>query len=103
MKKKDYVYFIRIGAPSDNLYKIGTTNNIERRMKEHIRNYKKPIEVIWVSNPYSKYTTLRVEEQTISKWRETEGFHYIRNDRFIIDPSIKQVTIKVRKEWTVDF
>lgn len=101
--KKDHIYFIRIGAPSDNLYKIGTTNNMARRMRQHERNYKKSIEVIWISPAYSKYTTLRVEEQTISNWRNLDGFKYIRNDRFIINPSIHQVKIKVRKEWTIDF
>lgn len=101
--KGDFIYFIRIGAKSENLYKIGTTNNIKRRMKEHERYYKKPVTVLWVSRPYSKYTTLRVEKQTITKWKEREGFQHIRNDRFIINPTIHQVTIKVRKEWTIDF
>ena len=101
--KHDYVYFIRIGDEADNLYKIGTTNDVMRRMRQHERYYKKPVEVIWVSPAYSKYTTLRVEEQTINQWKGLEGFQYIRNDRFIIDPSIKQVTIKVRKEWTIEF
>ena len=63
--RQDHIYFIRIGAPEDNLYKIGTTNNLRRRMREHSRNYKKPIEVLWVSPAYSKWTTLRVEERTI--------------------------------------
>ena len=101
--KKNYLYFICIGAPSDNLYKIGTTNNIARRMRQHELYYKKPIKLIWVSPAYSKYTTLRVEEQTINRWRELEGFKYIRNDRFIISPEIHQVKIKVKKEWTIDF
>ena len=99
---KDHVYFIRIGARDANLYKIGTTNNIERRMHEHERKYKQPIEVLWVSPPYSKYTTLRVEDTTKEKWRAQSGFHYIPNDRFVIEPSINQVKIKVRKEWTID-
>lgn len=99
---KDHVYFIRIGARSSNLYKIGTTNNMERRMYEHERKYKQPIEVLWVSPAYSKYTTLRVEDSTKEQWRALDGFQHIPNDRFVIDPSIKQVKIKVRKEWTID-
>lgn len=102
-KKKDHVYFIRIGDPSENLYKIGTTNNIKRRMYTHERNYQKPIEILWVSPAYSKWTTLRVETAMIEQWKQTEGFKYIRNDRFIIDPTIRSVTIKVRKNWIVDF
>lgn len=101
--KGNYIYFIRIGDKSENLYKIGTTNNIQRRMTQHERYYKKPVTIIWVSREYSKYTTLRVEEQTINKWKEMAGFQYIRNDRFIIDPSIREVSVKVRKEWVIDF
>lgn len=99
--KDNVVYFIKIG--NGDLYKIGTTNNIARRMKEHERNYKQSIEVIWISPVYSKYTALRVEEQTIQRWKQLPGFEYIRNDRFKIDNSIHKVTIKVRKEWTIDF
>lgn len=103
MEKKDFVYFIRIGKPEENLYKIGTTNNMDRRMKEHQRYYKKEITVLWQSPPYSKWTTLRVEENTKEIWKKTEGFEYLRNDRFIINPEIRQVKIKVRKVWVVDF
>lgn len=102
-KKKDHVYFIRIGDPSENLYKIGTTNDIKRRMRDHERGYKKSVEILWVSPAYSKWTTLRVETAMINQWKQTEGFEYIRNDRFIIDPTIRAVTIKVRKNWIVDF
>ena len=101
--KHDYIYFIRIGEKSAHLYKIGTTNDISRRMHQHERYYKQPVEVLWISPAYSKYTTLRVEEQTIEQWKNLEGFQYIRNDRFIISPDIKSITIKVRKEWTVEF
>lgn len=101
--KNDYLYFIRIGDPSENLYKIGTTNNIRRRMTQHERYYQKPVTVLWISSLYSKYTTLRVEECTIEKWKQMEGFRYIRNDRFIIDPSIRKISIKVRKEWEIEF
>ena len=101
--KGNYIYFIRIGDKSENLYKIGTTNDIARRMRQHERYYHKSVTVLWVSKPYSKYTTLRVEERTIEKWKQEEGFQYIRNDRFIIDPSIREVSVKVRKDWVIDF
>jgi predicted GIY-YIG superfamily endonuclease len=101
--KEDFIYFIRIGAPCHNLYKIGTTNNMERRMKEHENYYGEKVTVLWQSPPYSKWTTLRVEENTKEIWKKTEGFEYLRNDRFVINPEIRQVKIKVRKEWVVDF
>lgn len=103
MSDTSKVYFIRIGDPADNLYKVGSTNNIERRMHELERYYKKPITIIWTSPAYSKYTALRAEEQTIEKLKNISGFSWVRKDRFIIDPSIHQITIKVKKEWTIEF
>ena len=72
-------------------------------MKEHENYYGEKVTVLWQSPPYSKWTTLRVEENTKEIWKKTEGFEYLRNDRFIINPEIRQVKIKVRKEWVVDF
>ena len=98
-KNKQYIYFCRIGEPAERLFKIGTTNNIKRRMSEHKRSYKKDIEVLGVIAVTSKYTTLRVEEQTIEKWKMNEGWEYHRNDRFTIPPEVTEVTIKVKKEY----
>ena len=103
MNDTSKVYFIRIGDPSDNLYKVGSTNNIERRMYELERYYKKSVTVLWTSPAYSKYTALRIEEQTIESLKNITGFSWIRKDRFIIDPSIHKITIKVKKEWTIEF
>lgn len=99
---KGYVYFIQIGEPEERLFKIGTTNNIARRMSQHRHYYKKDVKVLWVSPQYSGSTTLAVEKRMINTWRKVEGFHYVPKDRFYIDKNIKQVTIKVRKEWVVN-
>ena len=72
-------------------------------MKKKKKNYQKPIEVLWVSPAYSKWTTLSVETATIEQWKQLEGFAYIRTDRSIINPTIRAVKIKVRKEWVVKF
>jgi len=39
--KNEFIYFIQIREPQERLSKIGTTNNIKRRMQEHKRYYKK--------------------------------------------------------------
>lgn len=100
-KKGEYVYFIRIGSEQQRLFKVGTANNIMRRMLEHCAYYKQPIYILWVSPNYSKYTTLRVEDRSIQTWKTFEGFQYFRNDRFVIDSSISKVTIKVKKEYEI--
>jgi len=38
----------------------------------------------------SKYTTLRVEEQTIEEWKKNPDWEYLRNDRFIIPKDVKK-------------
>lgn len=64
---KQYIYLIRIGEPADRLFKIGTTNDMHRRMNEHRRAYKSDITVLGTIKVTSKYTTLRVEENMISE------------------------------------
>lgn len=98
-KNKEYIYLIRIGEPADRLFKIGTTNNINRRMSEHKRAYKKDIQILGTIAVTSRYTTLRVEENMISEWKTREGWVYKRNDRFIIPEDVQSVKIKVRKEY----
>lgn len=100
-KRGEYVYFLRIGKSSARLYKIGTTNDILRRMIEHCRYYGEEIYILWVSPNYSKYTTLRVEDRTRESWKEIGGFIYQKNDRFYIDSSIDKVQIKVKKIYEV--
>lgn len=102
-KNTDYIYFIRIGGQKSRLYKIGTTNNVKKRMAQHRRYYGTEVEIIWVSPAYSKWTTLRVEAKMIDLWKTLEGFEHIRNDRFVISPEINQVVIKVRKDYVVEF
>ena len=63
-KNKHYIYFIRIGEPDKRLFKIGTTNNMNRRMNEHKRYYKEDVTILGVIPVTSEYTTLRVEKQT---------------------------------------
>lgn len=96
---KQYIYFIRIGEPADRLFKIGTTNDMHRRMQEHRRAYKSDITVLGTIAVTSKYTTLRVEENMISEWKKNEGWVYKRNDRFIIPPEVETIKIKVKKEY----
>ena len=101
MKNKEYIYFIRIGEPAARLFKIGTTNNIDRRMKEHKRAYKKDIEILGIIALTSKYTTLRVEQRMIEKWKTFDGWTYKRNDRFIIPEDVQEVVITVRKDYKI--
>lgn len=98
-KNKYYIYFVRIGEPCERLFKIGTTNDMDRRMKEHKRYYKKDVAVLGVIPVTSEYTTLRVEKNTKEMWKQNKDWVYLRNDRFIIPKDVTEITIKIRKEY----
>lgn len=101
-KKGDYLYFIRIGDSKDRVFKIGTTNNIMIRMKQHQDYFKKDIYILWISPTYSKYTTLRIEDRQKAWWIEHQAdWQYIKNDRFIIPEFVKEIAIKVIKEYKI--
>lgn len=96
---KQYIYLMQIGEPKERVFKIGTTNDIDRRIKEHKRYYKKDVRLLGYIAVKSEYTTLRVEKQTKELWKTFEDWQYIRNDRFIIPESVNKVIIKVRKNY----
>lgn len=101
-KDFQYAYVLRIGDPQENLYKIGTTNDPRRRMLEHERYYKKPIEVLWLSPKLrGRFTALRVEEDNKEKWIAEGLGEYIRNDRFIITEEVTEISVTIKKEYKI--
>lgn len=102
-KKGDYIYLVQIGNPKNGqrFIKIGTSNNVKRRIGEELRQYKQDMCVLWVSPCYKKYTTLRVEEKTKDSWRALVDWEYIPNDRFLIPDIIQEVCVVVRNEYRI--
>lgn len=108
---KEFLYVGHYYDMSDNyILKIGTTNNLERRAKEHTRNYKKsdnytmPPESSFIYDwwlPLSKYNTLRYEDSNRSRWIEENVGQFRRNDRFVCEQKPSSVIVKIRKEYTV--
>lgn len=103
---KEYLY-VGHYEDIDNHYilKVGTTNDLERRRKEHTRNYKKSpnytmpsdgefVYDFWI--PLSKYNTLRYEDKTREKWINEGVGKFVRNDRFFCAkrPDFVEVTIR---------
>lgn len=92
------------------ILKIGTTNNLTRRKREHNTNYRKArqytlpytdtFEYDWYL-PLSKYNTLRYEDKNRLKFMEDGVGDYVRNDRFCCERKPDQVTIKIRKEYVI--
>lgn len=92
------------------LVKIGTTNDIDRRTKEHTRNYRKAKEYTLGADqefqmdayiPLSKYNTLRYEDLNRELLREIGFGEYIRNDRFLCGDLPESVPIKIKKTYIV--
>lgn len=106
--------FLYVGHYTDiqgnYILKIGTTNSLDRRRKEHTKNYKKSPNSTMPANEefhydwwlaLSKYNTLRYEDSNKRKWQEEQIGEYIRNDRFVCAEAPKEVVVKIRKEYTI--
>ena len=106
--------FLYVGHYIDNdgqyILKIGTTNDLDRRQKEHTRNYRRAkINTLPKENQFeydwwiglSKYNTLRFEDSNRAKWQEENIGRFVRNDRFVCAEKPAEVTIKIRKEYCI--
>ena len=92
------------------ILKIGTTNNLARRQKEHNLKYKKasnhtmPLDGsfeydFWI--PLSKYNTLRYEDKNRELWKSLNIGEFIRNDRFVCTNKPDFVEIAIKKTYIV--
>lgn len=110
-KEKEYLYVGHyVDCCGNYILKIGTTNNLERRRKEHTRNYKKSpaytlnddgeFEYDWHLK-LSKYNTLRYEDRNREKWQELGIGEFVRNDRFYCEHKPEKVEITIRKTYEI--
>lgn len=106
--------FLYVGHYTDEdgnyVLKIGTTNNLERRRKEHTRNYHRtphnpmPLDEEFTYDWFtklSKYNTLRYEDSNKELWKSQEIGQYIRNDRFVCEEKPQKVVVTIRKEYEI--
>ena len=111
MREKEYLYVGHYVDLSGNyILKIGTTNNLERRRKEHTRNYRKsPVYTLDVFDEFvydwhvklSKYNTIRYEDRNREKWQEMGVGEFVRNDRFCCQSKPEKVDITIRKTYEI--
>ena len=106
--------FLYVGHYTDTngryVLKIGTTNNLERRRKEHTRNYRRGKTLTLSATdeflydwflPLSKYNTIRYEDKNRAKWQEENIGEFVRNDRFLCQEKPNKVIVKIRKEYEI--
>lgn len=112
MREKEYLYIGHyIDIDGNYMLKIGTTNELERRRKEHTRNYRKAeayrlpkdreFEYDWHIK-LSKYNTLRFEDKTRERWQNENIGEYVRNDRFRCAEKPTKVEVTIRKTYEVE-
>ena len=112
MNKKEFLYVGKyIDINGNCLIKIGTTNDLERRRKEHTRNYRRaknytmPADAEFTYDwfiPLSKYNTIRFEDKNRERWKEQGIGEFVRNDRFCCGNCFpSQVEIKIRKTYVI--
>lgn len=92
------------------ILKIGTTNDLDRRAKEHTRNYRRAkehtmpptavFEYDWFL-PLSKYNTIRYEDKNRDLWGKMGFGEFVRNDRFCCAVKPVSVNVTIRKTYTV--
>lgn len=109
--EKEFLYVGHyVDVDGNYVLKVGTTNNLERRRKEHTRNYlntphsQMPLDEEFTYDwylPLSKYNTLRFEDRTKEKWKEENFGRYIRNDRFVCEEKPTKVEITIRKTYEI--
>lgn len=103
---KEFLYVGHYFDENGNyILKIGTTCDLNRRQKEHTRNYRKSpnftmpadgcFEYDWYL-PLSKYNTLRFEDRNRQMWQDMGIGEFVRNDRFYCatKPDFVQITIR---------
>lgn len=107
--EKEFLYVGHyIDTDGNFVLKIGTTNDLERRQKEHNRNYAKTpnhpreteFEYDW-HRELSKWNTLRYEQSNKDTWRAEGGGEYIRNDRFVFAEKPTKVEVTIRKTYEI--
>ena len=110
--EKEYLYIGHYTDTAGNyILKIGTTNDLKRRKREHTSNYRKaknytmPREQEFEYDfclQLSKYNTLRYEDKNRLAWQEQGIGDFVRNDRFNCGQHKPQnVYLKIRKTYTI--
>ena len=108
---KEYLYVGHyLDTHGNYILKIGTTDNLKRRRREHNNYYRRTpnhpmphentFEYDWYL-PLSKYNTLRYEDRNKSRWQEELSADYLNNDRFIFAEKPQSVNVKIRKNYLI--
>lgn len=109
--EKEFIYVGHyVDTEGNYILKIGTTNDLKRRARDHTRTYKKspthtmPADSAFTydwSLPLSKYNTLRYEDRNREAWKNAEIGEFVRNDRFKCAEKPEFVEVTIRKTYRI--
>lgn len=109
--QKEWLYVGHyIDEDGNFMLKIGTTNDLDRRRKEHNRNYRRAPKFTMPPGgefvydwflPLSKYNTLRYEDANRAAWQAAGVGEFVRNDRFLCANRPNFVEVKIRKVYQI--
>lgn len=97
---KSFVYVMKFFPPNGKYYyKVGISNNPQRRRKELKRQYKVDrVEIIWSSPNLAESTARRVENELLN--RISQKHEMIRKECFYAEEPLEMI-VKIRKEYFV--
>lgn len=109
--EKEYLYVGHyIDTKGNYILKVGTTNNLKKRQRQHNTKYKtaancpmaqdSSFEYDWHIE-LSKYNTLRFEDRTRAKWKEEQIGKFITKDRFLCEEKPTVVQVVIRKTYEI--
>ena len=109
--EKEFLYVGHyVDTEGEYILKIGTTNDLDRRKKEHTRNYRRATKYTMPKDqefvydwqlPLSKYNTIRYEDRNKARWQDERVGEYVRNDRFVCAVKPTEVAVQIRKEYKI--
>jgi predicted GIY-YIG superfamily endonuclease len=112
MNEKKYLYVLKYLTVNDKIVvKVGTTNNLKRRMYEHNNYYQKKaknhrmpkgatVELVWAKQ-FSAENVEKYEEENKEYWRDLGFGDYVKNDRFVFDEMPPYVEIIIKKSYII--
>lgn len=111
---KEWLYIGHYTDVNGNfVVKIGTTNNLKRRLNEHNCRYRLTIKNNQLLAktafrydlfiPLSHKNTLKYEKSVKDQWRAQGIGTYIPNDRFVFTAKPQTLRFRIRKEYTITF
>lgn len=111
MAEKQYLYIGHYYDIDGNfILKVGTTNDLDKRQKQHNTYYKRKA----ANNPMAENSSfiydwhhqfvnvLEYEAKVKEHWKEEYGWTYIRNDRFNCGRRpTERIEVKIRKTYHI--